>query len=57
MFSQGVIWGINPFDQWGVEFGKALARGIIRELDAPSPQAEQQDPSTRYWIDAIARHS
>ena len=57
VFSQGVIWGINPFDQWGVEFGKALARGIIRELDAPSPQAEQQDPSTRYWIDAIARHS
>ena len=54
VFSQGVIWGINPFDQWGVEFGKALARGIIRELDAPSPQAEQQDPSTRYWIDAIA---
>ena len=36
---------------------QALARGIIRELDAPSPQAEQQDPSTRYWIDAIARHS
>ncbi|MNQ59767.1 Glucose-6-phosphate isomerase [compost metagenome] len=53
MFTQGVIWGINPFDQWGVEFGKVLAKNIMRELDAP--QASQQDPSTRFWIDAIRR--
>ncbi len=55
VFAQGVIWGINPFDQWGVEFGKALAKNIIRELDAPSQQVAPQDPSTRFWIDAIAR--
>ncbi|MOA56400.1 Glucose-6-phosphate isomerase [compost metagenome] len=53
VFVQGVIWGINPFDQWGVEFGKALAKNIMRELD--SPQTSQQDPSTRFWIDAISR--
>lgn len=55
VFTQGVIWGINPFDQWGVEFGKALAKNIIHELDAPAQQAAPQDPSTRFWIDAIAR--
>ncbi|WP_241048359.1 glucose-6-phosphate isomerase [Achromobacter xylosoxidans] len=55
VFTQGVIWGINPFDQWGVEFGKALAKNIIHELDAPAQQAAPQDPSTRFWIDAVAR--
>lgn len=55
VFTQGVIWDINPFDQWGVEFGKALAKNIIHELDAPAQQAAPQDPSTRFWIDAIAR--
>lgn len=56
VFTQGVIWGINPFDQWGVEFGKALAKHIIRELDASPPQqVAPQDPSTRFWIDAIAQ--
>ncbi|WP_438800839.1 glucose-6-phosphate isomerase [Achromobacter pestifer] len=53
VFTQGVVWGINPFDQWGVEFGKALAKGIMHELN--SQQASRQDPSTRYWIDAITR--
>ncbi len=55
VFTQGVLWGINPFDQWGVEFGKTLAKNIIKELDACAPQAPSQAPSTRYWIDAIAR--
>jgi len=57
VFTQGVIWGINPFDQWGVEFGKALAKNIIRELDAPAQQVAPQDPSTRFWIDTIALRS
>jgi glucose-6-phosphate isomerase len=38
VFTQGAIWGINPFDQWGVELGKVLAARIIPELetkDAP----------------------
>ena len=33
VFTQGMIWGIDSFDQWGVELGKALARQIIPELD------------------------
>ncbi|KAG4081042.1 hypothetical protein HA402_010213 [Bradysia odoriphaga] len=53
VFAQGVIWGINPFDQWGVEFGKLLARNIVQELDHRNSQG-QQDLSTSYWIDALA---
>lgn len=32
IFTQGVVWGINSFDQWGVELGKQLARAILPEL-------------------------
>ena len=32
VFTQGAIWGINPFDQWGVELGKVLAQRIVPEL-------------------------
>jgi len=35
VFTQGVIWDINSFDQWGVELGKALANRIVAELSAP----------------------
>ena len=52
VFCQGVIWGINAFDQWGVEYGKALAKRIIGELDGSEP-VENGDPSTHYWIDAL----
>ncbi len=34
VFTQGTIWGIDSFDQWGVELGKALAKQIIPELTA-----------------------
>ena len=37
MFTQGVIWGINSFDQWGVELGKVLATRIAAELDRRPP--------------------
>ena len=33
----GALWGINPFDQWGVELGKQLAGGILPALDGPAP--------------------
>jgi glucose-6-phosphate isomerase len=33
IFVQGIIWNINSFDQWGVEFGKQLAQGILPQLD------------------------
>jgi glucose-6-phosphate isomerase len=35
IFTQGVIWGINSFDQWGVELGKQLAGAILPELEGP----------------------
>ena len=34
VFVQGAVWGINPFDQWGVELGKVLAQRIVPELAA-----------------------
>lgn len=52
VFVQGVIWGINPFDQWGVEYGKSLADGIIQELNNPTENSSltHHDASTSYWI-------
>lgn len=43
-FVEGVIWGINSFDQWGVELGKTLAGRILADLEGEAPQAH--DPST-----------
>ena len=34
VFTQGVIWNVDPFDQWGVELGKVLAQRIIPELES-----------------------
>ena len=34
VFTQGAIWGIDSFDQWGVELGKVLAQRIVPELEA-----------------------
>jgi glucose-6-phosphate isomerase len=45
VFTQGVIWGIDSFDQWGVELGKALAQRIGGELVGGSP-ANGHDSST-----------
>jgi glucose-6-phosphate isomerase len=50
-FVEGVIWGINSFDQWGVELGKTLAVRILGELDGGAPLAH--DPSTRALIDRL----
>jgi glucose-6-phosphate isomerase len=50
VFTQGAIWGIDSFDQWGVELGKALAQRIIPEL-APGPEpALAHDSSTNALI-------
>ena len=35
IFTQGIIWDINSFDQWGVELGKQLAKAILPELEVP----------------------
>jgi glucose-6-phosphate isomerase len=44
VFVEGVIWGVNSFDQWGVELGKVLAKTILAELDGG--KAQPHDPST-----------
>jgi glucose-6-phosphate isomerase len=50
VFTQGVVWGIDSFDQWGVELGKALAQRIIPEL-AGGPEPElAHDSSTNALI-------
>jgi len=54
VFTQGVIWGIDSFDQWGVELGKVLAKSILSELTGKSPAAHPRDSSTRALIGRIA---
>ena len=49
IFVQGIIWDINSFDQWGVELGKKLARGILPELADDKP-VESHDSSTNGLI-------
>ena len=50
VFTQGAIWSINPFDQWGVELGKELAQRIIPELEAEDAPALKHDSSTNSLI-------
>ena len=50
VFTQGAIWQINPFDQWGVELGKALAQRIIPELESGTEPALGHDSSTNALI-------
>jgi glucose-6-phosphate isomerase len=50
VFTQGAIWGIDPFDQWGVELGKVLAQRIIPELENPSEPTLGHDSSTNNLI-------
>jgi len=50
VFTQGTIWGIDSFDQWGVELGKALAQRIIPELESAAEPALAHDSSTNNLI-------
>jgi glucose-6-phosphate isomerase len=50
VFTQGVIWGIDSFDQWGVELGKALAKRIVPELQAETEPELDHDSSTNSLI-------
>jgi glucose-6-phosphate isomerase len=50
VFTQGVVWGIDSFDQWGVELGKQLAREIIPELTSESEPELAHDSSTNALI-------
>jgi glucose-6-phosphate isomerase len=50
VFTQGVIWNIDSFDQWGVELGKSLARGTLRELEDAAEPELRHDSSTNNLI-------
>ena len=50
VFTQGTVWGINPFDQWGVELGKVLAKRIAAELEAAGDPDLGHDSSTNALI-------
>ena len=53
-FTEGAIWNINSFDQWGVELGKSLAKKIQSELDQ-SGEASGHDASTSGLINAFKK--
>jgi glucose-6-phosphate isomerase len=50
VFTQGVIWQIDSFDQWGVELGKALAQRIVPQLESSAEPALEHDSSTNNLI-------
>jgi glucose-6-phosphate isomerase len=50
VFTQGVIWNVDSFDQWGVELGKVLASRIVPELTAAAPPVLAHDSSTNALI-------
>jgi len=50
VFAQGAIWSVNPFDQWGVELGKALAQRIVPELENKTLPPLKHDSSTNNLI-------
>ena len=55
VFVQGVIWGINSFDQWGVELGKAMASRVLPALDDPA-LAASLDGSTQQLLSFSRKH-
>jgi glucose-6-phosphate isomerase len=57
VFTQGVIWSIDSFDQWGVELGKVLATKILGELESPTaPAPTAHDTSTTNLINLYRTH-
>jgi glucose-6-phosphate isomerase len=50
VFTQGAVWNVDPFDQWGVELGKVLAKRIIPELENAVPPDLKHDSSTNTLI-------
>ena len=55
-FTQGTIWGINSFDQWGVELGKQLAMQIAPAIEGDTAAIEAQDASTKALLAYYAAH-
>jgi glucose-6-phosphate isomerase len=56
VFTQGAVWNIDSFDQWGVELGKVLARRIIPELESAGAPELKHDSSTNTLV-RLYRHS
>lgn len=56
VFTQGAIWNIDSFDQWGVELGKALAQRIIPELENKTEPSLAHDSSTNNLIRRYRKH-
>jgi glucose-6-phosphate isomerase len=56
VFTQGAVWGIDSFDQWGVELGKALAKRIVPELQADTEPELDHDSSTNALIRRYRTH-
>jgi glucose-6-phosphate isomerase len=50
VFTQGTVWSVNSFDQWGVELGKVLAQRIVPELEADDDAGLEHDTSTNALI-------
>jgi glucose-6-phosphate isomerase len=50
VFTQGVVWGINPFDQWGVELGKVMAAQLAPKLLSDDPPAYDSDSSANALV-------
>ena len=55
-FTQGVVWGVNSFDQWGVELGKQLALQIAPALEGDDDAVAAQDASTRALLEYYSAH-
>ncbi|HMT89769.1 MAG TPA: glucose-6-phosphate isomerase, partial [Dermatophilaceae bacterium] len=55
-FTQGIVWGIDSFDQWGVELGKQLAKALEPAVAGDAAALARQDPSTRGLIEYYLAH-
>ena len=55
-FTQGVVWGIDSFDQWGVELGKQLALQVTPAVAGDEAALAEQDPSTQALIRYYRNH-
>jgi glucose-6-phosphate isomerase len=55
VFTQSVIWGINAFDQWGVELGKKLAESLAPALEKPAEAAAGAEPSLKNLLEHVAK--
>ena len=56
VFTQGIIWQIDSFDQWGVELGKVLAQRIVAQLESAEEPKLEHDSSTNLLIRRYREH-